>query len=154
MRTTYKPNPTSRPMLPTVYQQGRCGLMCPHTLRGGERATRPPWSTWPKMVDRATRVFTTHDGAPKIARMAIGALQYCLNQSKRLRNDQVTTIVGGIGGVPNLKAAPEPPRPSTLLKLTMLSLLDDGVDEYASILNKHMHFIRIAIWESVVMLVF
>ena len=86
--------------------------------------------------------------------MAIGALQYCLNQSKRLRNNQATTIVGGIGGVPNLKAAPEPPRPSTLLKLTNLSLFDDGVDEYASILYKIVHVIRIGIWEYVVMLVF
>ncbi len=54
----------------------------------------------------------------------------------------------------NLKAAPEPPRPSTLFKLTILSLFGDGVDEYASISNKNMHFIRIAIWEYVVMLVF
>ena len=51
----------------------------------------------------------------------------------------------------NVKAVPEPPRSTTLLKLTISSLLDDGVDEYASILNKNMHVIRIAIWEYAVM---
>ena len=54
----------------------------------------------------------------------------------------------------NLKAVPEPPRPTNLLKLTASSLFDDGVDEYASILNQIMHVIRIAIWEYAVMLVF
>ena len=66
----------------------------------------------------------------------------------------MTTIVGGIGCVPDLKAAPEPPRPSTLLKLPHLSRFDDGINEPASILNKNKHFIRIATRESVVMLGF
>ena len=62
--------------------------MCPQTLRGAERATRPPW---PKMVDRATKAFTT-----QIAGMVIGALPYCLNQNKRLRNDMCPhTLRGG-----------------------------------------------------------
>ena len=64
---------------------------------------------------------------------------------KGLRNNQGDTIVGGIGSVPNLKATPKSPRPSTLLTLRHLYRYDDIVNEYACILNQHMHFIRIAI---------
>ncbi len=54
----------------------------------------------------------------------------------------------------NLKGVPEPPRPTTLLNVSTSSLFDNGIDEFASILNKVMHVIRIASWEYAVMLVF
>ncbi len=55
--------------------------------------------------------------------MTTEALPHCMNQNKRLRNDQVTTIEGGLGGWSSPRGLEEGPRGLDLIGLDGLDLI-------------------------------